>query len=130
MKNIFIAMILSFTSVSVFGQDIDFKKGVVYIDGKETFKYEGSDLKGTFSFSNLQGEEIIFMKLEQNIRNSKDVHWKIVFLKEKRTLTTKYNIPTKKSLFQKLVKDGVLANGAIVADKLDTFFAKYEEHVE
>ena len=130
MKNIFIALIFSFASAAVFGQDIDFKKGVVYIDGKETFKYEGSDLKGSFSFSNLQGEEVIFMQTEQSIRNSRDLHWKIVFLKEKRTLMTKYNIPTKKSLFQKLVKDGVLVNGAIVADKLDAFFAKYEEHVE
>ncbi len=121
-----LTIILS-TSSAIFSQDVEFKKGVVLVNGTPTLKYEGSDLKGSYSFSDMSGNEIIFWRIDKSLRV--DLYSTIVFLKEKKTMTSKYSLPNKKALIQKLVKDHVLENGVIISDKLDDFFMKYDEHV-
>ena len=128
MRIFFTLAFLFFASSQIFSQEVEFKKGVVLIDGAAALKYEGSDLKGSYSFSDMKGNEVIFIRIDKSPKV--DLYWTMVFVKEKKTMTTKYSIPNKKTLIQKLVKEHVLENGAIVPDKLESFFLKYDEHIQ
>lgn len=64
-----------------FSQDIKLKKGNVLVDGNEWLKYDGcGGFDQTCSISNLEGEEVIYMKLFSKIQGGDEKYWKVNFL--------------------------------------------------
>lgn len=127
MKQIITLFAALLISICAFSQDVDFKKGIIYVDGKETFKYEGSDIAPAgMTIYNMKGEEIMMMRHDRN--RMEEVYRRTVFIKEKKTLISKYTILGKKDLIEKLIKGGAIVDGNIVLEKLETFFLKYDEH--
>ena len=60
MKKISLVLAVLCLSVVGFSQDIDIKKGMVLIDGKECLKVNSDP--NNVAFSDLEGNEIIFLK--------------------------------------------------------------------
>jgi hypothetical protein len=127
MKKLF--LILSFLTVTtLFSQEIDFKKGIVYIDGKECLKYESEGNNTTLK--NLNGDDIVTIQYLRPDGSQQSLYNKIIFLEYNKSFTSKNYIYTRKALVEKLLKSNVLVECAINSDKIDTFILKYDEKVE
>jgi len=115
-------------SQAAFCQDIDFKKGIISVDGKDCLKVNDSDANNV-SFSDLEGNELFFLKF---IRNSQygPLYTRVTFLSQKLSMTSKSYVFTKKLLVKKLLADGTLMNCALVPAKVESFVLKYDENVE
>lgn len=50
-------------------QDFDIKKDVVIQDGEEKFKINGGALSTNFSIENMDGEKLIFLKVDSKEKN-------------------------------------------------------------
>ena len=124
-KNLFLFIFLTFSIV--YCQDIQIKKDVVYVDGKECLKT--SDDASNVSFLDLSGNEIIFLKF---IHNSKygALYNKITFLDQNISFTSKSYIFNKKILMKKLLNDKTLNNCQLDDEKVGKFAIKYDENVE
>ncbi len=126
-KNIFISLGL-FCSLATFGQDVNFKKGIVSIDGKDCLKYE-SDANNV-SFQNLKGEDIIILKYLRPDNTQESLYIKVIFVESHQEFTSKSYIFTKKVLIEKLLKSNTIVDCALNEEKLSTFILKYDEKVE
>ena len=124
-KNLFLFIFLTFSIV--YCQDIQIKKDVVYVDGKECLKTSGD--ASNVSFLDLNGNEIIFLKF---IHNSKygALYNKITFLDQNISFTSKSYIFNKKILMKKLLNDKTLNNCQLDDEKVGKFAIKYDENVE
>ena len=118
MKKILFAIFI-FCSCLSFGQDINFKKGIVYIDGKECLKYDNDGTNITFQ--NLNGDDIVYIKYLRPDGTQQSLYTKVIFVEAKQELTSKSYIFTKKALIEKLLKSNVLVNCQIVQDKVENF---------
>lgn len=118
---------LLFLTVSVLGfsQDINFKKGIVSIDGKECLKYDSSATNVTYQ--NLNGDDIIILKY---IRVNGLLYNKVIFVESKQEFTSESYIFTKKLLIEKLLKTNTLVDCTLNEEKVRTFVLKFDEKVE
>lgn len=127
MKKILFFVAILFTTLA-FSQEVDFKKGVVYVDGKECLKYDSTD-PNNVSFSDLEGNEIFFLKFIHNSRYG-SVYNKITFIDQKLTFTSQSYVFSKKLLIKKLLADKTLLECKLDAEKVEKFVIKYDENVE
>jgi len=128
MKQFLLGACLFLVSSVAFGQDIEIKKGVVLVDGKECLKVDDRD-PNNISFMDLQGNEILFLKYIHNSPYG-NLYTKITFPNQKRSFTAMSYGFTKKNLLKKLLTDGTLSNCALVPDRVENFVMKYDENVE
>ncbi|MCW3161847.1 hypothetical protein [Chryseobacterium oryctis] len=112
-------------SCSAFAQDIDFKKGNILVDDKECMKYESDAL--TVTFKDKGGEDLIILRYIK--ANGVDYN-KVIFVNAKKELSASNFIFTKKLLFDRLMRAGVIKDCALHEDKIDNFILKYDEKVE
>ncbi|WP_395065514.1 hypothetical protein [Flavobacterium sp.] len=126
-KNIVTALVL-LCSFATFGQDINFKKGIVSIDGKECLKYESDS--NNVSFQNLKGEDVMILKYLRPDTTQESLYIKVIFVESHQEFTSKSYIFTKKVLIEKLLKSNTLVDCALNEEKLSTFILKYDEKVE
>ena len=105
-----------------------FKKGVVFVEGKECLKYDSTD-PNNVSFSDLEGNEIFFLKFIHNSRYG-SVYNKITFIDQKLTFTSQSYVFSKKLLIKKLLADKTLFECKLDAEKVEKFVMKYDENVE
>lgn len=125
-KNI---LTLSFLLISLLGfsQDIKIDDDIVLIDGQECLKISGD--ANNVSISDLEGNEIIFMKFIHNSRFG-SVYNKVTFLDQKLSFTSQSYIFTKKLLIKKLLEDNTLMECKLDPEKVERFVLKYDENVE
>ncbi len=125
-KNI---LTLSFLLISLLGfsQVIKIDDDIVLIDGQECLKISGD--ANNVSISDLEGNEIIFMKFIHNSRFG-SVYNKVTFLDQKLSFTSQSYIFTKKLLIKKLVEDNTLKECKLDPEKVERFVLKYDENVE
>lgn len=120
------SLLILFVLVSVigYGQNIRLKKGMVTVDDKEWLKYDGcGGWDRVCSLMNLQGEELIYMTLEQ-VRHSEDKYWKVKFLGLNQTL--EIPIAINSSLLKKFYTAAVIDDsGALNPDKVNRMVEKY-----
>lgn len=126
MKNCFAAL-LFLLSVGAFAQDIDIKKDIVYIDGKECLKISGG--ANDVSISDMEGNEIIYLKFIHNSKYAK-LYNKVTFIKQKVSFTSQSYIYTKKLLIKKLLADKTLVDCKLDDAKVEAFVMKQDENVE
>jgi len=127
MKKLLLAF-LFFSSLVMFGQDVNFKKGVVYIDDTACMKYD-SDANNV-SFQNMNGDDIMILKYIRPNGLQSALYSKIIFIESHQELTSQSYVFTKKLLVEKLLKSNALENCALNEDKLRTFVLKFDEKVE
>lgn len=128
MRKILIIIFLLGVSYSSFSQDVDFKKNIVLVDGKECIKMSNEDAVSV-SYSDMEGNELIMMRFIHGSRYG-SVYNKVVFLNEKLSFTSQSYVYTKKMLIKRLVKDKVIENCKINRENLEKFIMKYDENVE
>ena len=120
---------ICFSQVS-FAQKIKFKKGVVTVDGTPVMNYDAS--LTIVELSSLDDKNTIILK---QIRDSEftngEVYSKITFIPQKKHLTSRSYIFTKKLLVKKLLKSKIIdVKGTFNESKIDNFIARYDEKVE
>ena len=123
-----LSIVLFLNAFILFGQDINFKKGIVYVDGKECMKYD-SDAT-TVSFQNMNGDDIMVLKFIRPDRSQASLYTKVVFIESHQELTSQSYIFTKKALVEKLLKSNALVDCTLNEDKVRTFVLKYDEKVD
>jgi hypothetical protein len=128
MKKILFTVILSMFFYTAFCQDIDFKKGIVLIDGKECIKMSRED-NVSISFTDMEGNDLVFLRFIHDSKYAK-LYNKITFPGQKLSLTSQSYIYTKKMLIKKLIKDKVIQDCKINLENLEKFILKYDENVE
>ncbi len=128
MYRILIIIFLLGASFSSFSQDVDFKKNIVLVDGKECIKMSNEDAVSV-SYSDMEGNELIMMRFIHGSRYG-SVYNKVVFLNEKLSFTSQSYVYTKKMLIKRLVKDKVIENCKINRENLEKFIMKYNENIE
>lgn len=128
MRKILIIIFLLGVSYSSFSQDVDFKKNIVLVDGKECIKMSNEDAVSV-SYSDMEGNELIMMRFIHGSRYG-SVYNKVVFLNEKLSFTSQSYVYTKKMLIKRLVKDKVIENCKINRENLEKFIMKYDENIE
>ena len=128
MKTNFLIVLVLFSFQSAFSQDIDFKKSIVLIDGKECIKMSNEDAV-SISFTDMEGNDLVFLRF---IHNSKygALYTKVTFVSEKLSFTSQTYIYTKKLLIKKLVQNKVIQDCKINRESLEKFIMKYDENVE
>lgn len=126
-KSILLALILLISLVS-FGQDINFKKGIISIDGKECLKYDSDS--NNVTYQNLKGEDIMILKFMRPDGTQESLYTKVIFIESHQEFTSKSYIFTKKVLIEKLLKSNTLVNCNLDEEKVRTFVLKYDEKVE
>lgn len=109
-----------------FAQDVNLKKGIVYVDDKECLKYEGKENPG-YTFTNQAGDELFFIGFASDYKGT---YWRVTFLKQKTKMTYRVAFISKKAFIQRMVKDGLLNNCNLNEEKLENFIAKYNERIE
>lgn len=127
MKKVVFTLSLFLVTFIGLSQEVDIKKDVVYVDGKECLKIGGD--ANNVSISDLEGNEIIFMKYIHNSRYGK-VYNKITFLNEKLTFTSQSYVFTKKLLVKKLLADKTLNECKLDSEKVEKFVMKFDENIE
>ncbi len=128
MIRIQLVLMLSLLFSSSFGQDIDFKKGVVLINGKECMKMSKEDAV-SISFTDMEGNDMIFLRFIHNSKFGK-LYNKVTFIDQKISFTSQSYIYTKKLLIKKLIINNVIQDCRINLESLEKFILKYDENIE
>ncbi len=110
----------------VSAQDVDLKKGIVYVDGAECLKYDGENVPG-ITYSDFNGNELFYIGFA---RDENGTFWKVKFLAQQLKMSYRVNFSTKAAFIKKLVKENVLTNCAIDVAKLDNFILKFDENLD
>ncbi len=111
-------------------QKIKFKKGIVLINGKECLKYDDSDPNNVM-ISTLDDNQTVYLKfIRTGIGRNDGLFIKIIFVEQKKSLTSKSYIFTKKLLVKKLISNKVLDNCKFNESKIDKFIMRYDEDIE
>ncbi len=125
-KILLITLIFICALGNVNAQQIKFKKGKVLIDKNECLTYSSESFG--VELSTVDGTQTILLK---NLRTgSDDLYVKIVFVEQKKSLTSITDAITRKSLVKKLLSSKVLTNCTIDENQIDKFIMKYDEKVE
>ncbi|MDH6253970.1 hypothetical protein M2347_003697 [Chryseobacterium sp. H1D6B] len=113
-------------SCLAFSQNIKFKGGNIFVDGKKCMKYDSDSFTDTFK--NNDGESVIILRY---ITAPNDVKYnKVIFINSKKDLSVSNFIFTKKSLFEKLLKTNVIKDCVVQDDKVENFILTYDDKVE
>jgi len=128
MLRILLTLLLSLFFCSTFSQDVDFKKGIVIIDGKECLKMSNEDAVSV-SFTDMDGNDLIFLRFIHNSKFGK-LYNKVTFIGQKVSFTSQSYIYTKKMLIKKLITNKVIEGCKINEENLEKFIMKYDENVE
>ena len=127
MKKVLLLLLL-LISISVFSQDVNFKKGIVYVDGKECMKFD-SDANNV-TFQDMNGDDIMILKYLRPDGSQSSLYSKVIFIESHQELTSKSYIFSKKLLVEKLLKSNALQNCALNEEKVRTFVMKFDEKIE
>lgn len=122
----FLVFLCSIAIVSA--QEIEIKKGIISIDGKECLKMTNEDAVSV-SFTDMSGNELFFLRFIHDSPYAK-LYNKVVFPEQKLSFTSESYIYTKKLLVDKLVKAKVIEDCKINIANLEKFIMKYDENVE
>src|ERR1051325_11261940 len=125
--SLFIALLLLALIPQMQAQDIDVKKGIIYVDGKEGLKVDKSD-PNSVSISDLQGNDLVYLKYIHDTKYA-SLYNKIIFLHNRETFTSKTYIYTVKLLMKKLLDNKVIVNCALDPARIDNFVLKHDEDV-
>ena len=128
MTRTLLVLLLSLFFASSFSQDIDFKKGIVLVDGKECIKMSKEDAVSV-SFTDMEGNDLIFLRFIHNSKFAK-LYTKVTFIDQKLSFTSQSYIYTKKLLIKKLINNNVIQDCKINVANLEKFIMKYDENVE
>lgn len=123
-----VLLLLFFNAVSVFSQDVNFKKGIVYVDGKECMKFDSDATNVTFQ--NMNGDDIMILKYLRPDGSQSSLYTKVIFIESHQELTSRSYIFTKKILVEKLLKSNALQDCALNEEKVRTFVMKFDEKIE
>lgn len=128
MKPRLLAMLFLLFCSSAFCQDVDFKKNIVVIDGKECITMSQEDAV-SISYADMEGNELLFLRF---IHGSKygSLYNKVTFVDQKLSFTSQSYIYTRKMLIQKLVQNKVIQDCKINLENLQKFILKYDEDIE
>ena len=127
MKHILVIFLLGISFLG-FGQEIDFKKGIISIDGKECMKYDSD--ANTVTFQNLNGDDIMILKFMRPDGSQASLYTKVIFIESRQEFTSQNYIFTKKSLIEKLIKSKAIVDCVLNEEKVASFILKYDEKVE
>ena len=125
-KNI-LFFLLSLAGICLSAQEIEVKKGIILVDGKECLKIDKRDLNN-ISIADLSGNDLVYLKYADD-RFGKRYNT-IVFVTTKSSLYTQQFIYTGKSLVKRLIENHVLENCQFNDAKVENFIAKYGENVQ
>lgn len=121
------------TYSTIKAQKIKLKKETVFVDGNPTFEYKKQAMATQCSIYRMDTkEEILFIKGDNNgtLHYHDDDFTQITFIKSKKKLESKSLNVSYKGILQQLISNKVLdLEGNINLDKLETFFAKYDENI-
>jgi len=120
--------LLFLNSFAIFSQDVNFKKGIVYVDGKECMKYDSGATNVTFQ--NMNGDDIMILKFLRPDGTQSSLYVKVIFIESRQELTSKSYIFTKKLLVEKLLKSNALQDCALNEEKVGNFVLKFDEKIE
>lgn len=126
MKFLFTVTFLICSTILPTAQEVQTKKGIVYIDEKECLKYDGGDVPGV-TYSTNSGEELFFIGYARDYAGG--TYWKVTFLKDKQTMNYRVNFVSKKAFLTKLAKEKLLKDCTLDQEKIATFIAKYNENI-
>jgi hypothetical protein len=123
MKKAFLLLVLCVSALG-FSQTVRLKKGDVTVDDKLWLKYDGcGGWDRVCSVMNLQGEELMYMTLEQ-VKYSEEKYWRVKFLGLNQTLEIPYAMNG--GLLKKFyVANVVNEDGTLNADKVSRMVEKY-----
>lgn len=107
-------------------QKIKIKKGIVYIDGTECLKVSGDAT--SLTFSNLEGEEIIYVKYFHS-NNHTSTYNTVRFLEQEQELSSATISFTKKYLVKKLIETGALKDCSLNDERVEKFILRYDEGI-
>lgn len=127
MKPLLFALFLMCSTLAVRAQEITFDHRIASVDGKPCLQIKPSDAND-ISFLNMDGEELFFLKYT-NSQITGTRYCKVLFIKQRAQLTASNYMFTQKDLVKKLIKEGVIKDGALVDDKVELFIAKWDERV-
>ena len=126
MKKTLFILLLTFSVGLVHAQKVKFKKGKVFVDGKECLAYDSSN-PNNVELTSLDDEQTVIL---QFIRpESEPMYTKITFLEQKKSFTSRSYIFTKKNLVKKLISAKVLVDCQFNEDKIDKFVRRYDEDI-
>ncbi|GLB47958.1 hypothetical protein [Neptunitalea lumnitzerae] len=133
-KTLLFFFLAVFTLTIANAQKVKIKKGIVSVDGKETFTTDKKGLSNSYSLFTLDGEkEIIFVNWNSNetVGYGEDDFVQVTFLDDNLKIESATSLKiSAKNLFQLLIKDKVInLDGTVNPDKLDRFFTKYDENI-
>lgn len=120
MKKITVFFFVVVFATTLYGQKLEIKKDIVYVDGIECLRINDSD-PNNISILDKSGKEIIFVKYSY----TPTTHEKVTFLEQELAFTTKEHIFTIKILLKKLVEDGTLSSCNLNPEKVKLFVLKY-----
>jgi len=110
-------------------QKIQFKKGIVLIDGKECLKYDNSDPNNVV-ISNLEGTQTIYLKfIRPEVGHNCGLYTQIIFVEQNKSFTSSSYIFTKRLLIKKFLKNGIINDYKFDVSKIDKFIMRYDESI-
>ncbi len=109
-------------------QEIEVKKNIVSIDGKECLKIDKKDLNNV-SISDLTGNDLVYLKYADD-RFGRRYNTIIFVAANKSLYTQQFIYVNAKMLIKRLMDNHVLENCIINDAKVDNFITKYNENVQ
>ena len=129
MKNLLNVFVLIILLGAMNGQKIQFKKGIVLIDGTECLTYDSNPT--VVEFKTNDGSQTILLKfLTIVIDHTEETYTKVIFVEQEKSLTSKSFIFTKKLLVEKLLSNKVLDDCTVNSGEIENFFLKFDEKIE
>jgi hypothetical protein len=126
-KYTFVFLMLLATGL-MHAQEIDVKKNIVSIDGKECLKVDKKDLNNV-SISDLNGNDLVYLKYADDKFGKR--YNTIIFVNSKKSLYTQQFIYVNaKMLIKRLIENHVLEDCKINDAKAENFVVKYNENVQ
>ncbi len=131
MKTLLLAF-FSMATIALSAQDVDYKKGMIVVDGSDYAKVEvkktNFGLTKTFEVFNLAGEKIIIAvpatEFEQDKSDNSILFYRITFLTGDQVGIFKLNALSQEKSFAKLIgQSGILVKDAVDTKKLKEFIA-------
>lgn len=115
-------------SYFAFGQKIELKKDIVYVDKAECLKYSSAFMGDTTDFYSLSGEKLFYMDIKDAGKYSAG-YLKIGFTGTDYVLTLK-NEFTRKQIIRRLIEEKVLVDCKLNLENIKDFINRYDQKYE
>ena len=129
----FTVFILLVSTLAIQAQEIDFKKGTVFLDGKAVLSYKVENRATEFTLYKLNtNEEVAFIidYENQTVGYRKDDYYKINFISIGLKLESSNILGTWKKVVKWFFKNDLFNNNAeLNKDKVKVFVEKYDENI-